>query len=103
MNSKSKGEFPMPFTEADEKQLQREALIEKLKGPMGKGNYVQRPPTDEEIAWQEAQAKRQEAAKRPTPPPPRTEIDPIEHRRQQLKMERHKESLKGPIKRQGAS
>jgi hypothetical protein len=93
----------IPLTEADEKLLQEQARIEKLKGPMGKGSYVPPPPTAEEVAWQEAQAKRQEAAKRPTPPPPRTEIDPIEQRRQQLAMERHKESLKGPIKRQGAS
>jgi hypothetical protein len=91
------------LTEADEKLVQEQARIEKLKGPMGKGNYAPLPPTEEEIAWQEAQAKRQEAAKRPTPPRPRTEIDPIEQRRRQLILERRAEFLKGPIKRQGAS
>jgi hypothetical protein len=87
------------LTDEDEQRLQREAFIERLKGPKGRGSYAPLPPTEEEIAWQEAQAKRQEAAKRPTPPPPRTEIDPIEQRRQQLRMERRAEFLKGPIKR----
>jgi hypothetical protein len=88
------------LSEADEKLLQEQARIEALKGPIGRGSYVPLPPTAEEVAWQEAQAKRQEAAKQPTPLPPRTEIDPIEQRRQQLTMEQHKEMLKGPIKRQ---
>jgi hypothetical protein len=61
---------------------------------MGKGNYVQRPPTEEDIAWQEAQAKRQEAAKRPTPARPPAEIDFLEQRRQQLMMERRQERIK---------
>jgi hypothetical protein len=89
------------LSEADEQQLQREAFIEKMKGPKGGGSYVPLPPTAEEVAWREAQRQRQEAAKQPTPPPPRTEVDFLEQRRQQLMMERHKELLKGPIKRQG--
>ena len=93
----------IPLTEADEKLLQEQARIEKLKGPMGKGSYVPLPPTEEEIAWQDAQAKRQEAAKQPTPARPPVEIDFLEQRRQQLTMEQHKGFLKGPIKRQGAS
>jgi hypothetical protein len=91
------------LSNADEKMIEREAYIEKLKGPKGHGSYVPLPPTAEETEWQMAQAKRQEAAKQPTPLPPRSEIDPIEQRRQQLAMERHKEMLKGPIKRQGAA
>ena len=89
------------LTEADEQKLQREAFIEKMKGPKGHGNYAPLPPTAEETAWREAQAKRQEMAKRPTPLPPRTEIDFLEQRRQQLIMEKRAELLKGPIKRQG--
>jgi len=84
----------MPLTEADEKLLQEQARIEALKGPKGRGSYVPLPPTEEETAWRDAQAKRQEAAKRPTPLPPRTEIDPIEHCRQQLATERRQERLK---------
>ena len=91
------------LSEADEKLLQEQARIEKLKGPMGKGSYVPHPPSTEEVAWQDAQAKRQEAAKQPTPARPPAEIDFLEQRRQQLAMEQHKERLKGPIKRQGAS
>jgi hypothetical protein len=87
------------LSEADEKLVQEQARIEKLKGPKGCGNYVPLPPTAEEIAWQEAQVKRQEAAKRPTALPPRPEIDFLEHRRAQLAMEQHRELLKGPIKR----
>jgi hypothetical protein len=89
--------------EVDEKLLQEQARIEKLKGPIGRGNYVPIPPSEEDIAWQTEQQKRQEAAKRPAPLPPRTEIDFLEQRRQQLMMERRNELLKGPIKRQGAS
>jgi hypothetical protein len=82
------------LTDEDEQKLQREAFIEKMKGPKGRGSYVPLPPTEEEISWQQAQAKRQEAAKRPAPQPPRTEIDPLEQRRQQLMMERRQERIK---------
>jgi hypothetical protein len=93
----------MILSEADEKLLQEQARLEKLKGPVGKGNYQPLPQTEEEIAWREAQHKREEAAKRPAPLPPRPEVDFLEQRRQQLTMERRVELLKGPIKRQGAS
>jgi hypothetical protein len=82
------------LSEADEKLLQEQARIEALKGPIGRGSYVRLPPTAEELAWQEAQAKRQEAAKRPTPARPPAEIDFLEQRRQQLTMERRQERLK---------
>jgi hypothetical protein len=90
----------MPLTEADEKLLQEQARIEKLKGP---SPFTPSETPEEVVAWRTAQAKRQEAAKQPTPARPLVEIDFLEQRRQQLKMERHKERLKGPIKQQGAS
>ena len=89
--------------DVDENLLQEQVRIEKLKGQKGGGNYASLPPTEGEIAWREAQAKRQQAAKQPTPARPPTEIDPLEQRRAQLQMEQHKEFLKGPIRRQGAS
>jgi hypothetical protein len=89
------------LSEADEKQLQREAFIEKMKGPKGPGenhdihgNYVPLPPTAEEVAWREAQRQRQEAAKRSTPLPPRAEVNFLEQRRQQLTEQRRAETIK---------
>ena len=58
------------LSEAKEKLVQDQARIEKLKGPIGRGSYVSLPPTAEEVAWQQAQAKRQDAAKQPTPARP---------------------------------
>jgi hypothetical protein len=84
----------MPLTEVDERLVQEQARIEKQKGPIGHGSYVPLTPTEEEIAWRDAQAKRQEAAKRPAPARPPAEIDPIEQRRQQLMMERRQERIK---------
>jgi hypothetical protein len=89
------------LSEADEKMLREQDRIEKLKGPKGHGSYVPLPPTAEEVAWREAQAKRQEAAKRATPSPPRAEPDFLEEQRRQLIQQQHNERLKGPIKRQG--
>jgi hypothetical protein len=85
------------LSEADEKLVQEQARIEKLKGPIGRGNYVPLPPIAEEVAWREAQAKRQEAAKQPTPARPRPEVDFLEQRRQQLTMERRQERIKAAI------
>jgi hypothetical protein len=89
------------LSEAEEKQLQREAQIENLKGPKGPGenhdihgNYVPLPPAEAELKWREEQAKRQEAAKRSTPPPPRAEIDFLEQRRRQLIEQRRAERIK---------
>jgi hypothetical protein len=82
------------LNDADEKMLEREAFIEKLKGPKGGGNRAPPPPTAEEVAWREAQRQRQEAAKQPTPQRPRVEIDFIEQRRRQLIEQRRAERIK---------
>lgn len=80
---------------AKTKQIERDLLIEKLKGPKGHGSYVPLPPTAEETAWQEAQQQRQEMVKRPTPrlgdrPPPT-----MEERKQQLERQSFLEKMKG--------
>jgi hypothetical protein len=85
------------LSEADEKLVQEQARIEKLKGPKGGGSYVPQPPTAEEVEWQAAQAKRQDAAKQPTPARPRPEVDFLEQRRHQLTMERRQERIKAAI------
>jgi hypothetical protein len=85
------------LSEADEKLVQEQARIEKLKGPKGRGNYVPLPPTAEETAWQEAQRQRQEMAKRSTPLQSQAEPDFLEERRRQLAMERRQERLKAAI------
>ena len=48
--------------EVDEKLLQEQVRIEKLKGPKGGGTFVPQSPTAEEIEWRTEHQKRQEAA-----------------------------------------
>jgi hypothetical protein len=77
------------LSEADEKLLQEQARIEKLKCP---SPFTPSETPEEVAAWREAQAKRQEAAKRSTPP--RAEIDFLEQRRRQLIEQRRAERIK---------
>lgn len=95
LKRRRKGNAMTELNDEDERKLQREAFVENMKGPKGRGSYVPLPPTAEETAWREAQQARQEVAKRPPVLPPRTEIDFIEQRRQQLEIERRHERLKG--------
>jgi hypothetical protein len=79
------------LSEADEKMLLEQERIEKLKGP---SPFTPSETPEEVAAWREAQAKRQEAAKRSTPPRPRVEIDFLEQRRRQLIEQRRAERIK---------
>jgi hypothetical protein len=79
------------LSEADEKLLQEQARIEKLKNP---SPFTPSETPVEEAAWREAQAKRQEAAKRSTPTPPPAEVDFLEQKRRQLIEQRRAERIK---------
>jgi hypothetical protein len=81
-------------------QLEREAFIERLKGPRGPSTYIPPPPSAAQIEAAASEFNRLERLKWPdrTLPGPRVDQLPsIEERKKQLAHERLREKLKGPM------